>query len=206
MATTTMSVATIQNGITTELAAKLAASGFRKESRYLIARSWGDGIAQVKCALWNDRFSGSPKAAMTFGVRFEDVQALVGQPEDDPDISTIATPSHLLHEDQRDGPWNAEQPGLAMILFDEVQTFGVPFFQMYSNIDNVLLSLKSENPLNWFTLGPNNRLLWLFAILAVRREKDTALTLLDKEIELRRDRPYGDRWRFDQLRERIHKL
>lgn len=206
MATTTMSLATIQNRLTTELAAKLAASGFRKKSRYLIARDWGEGVAQVKWALWKDRFSGSLRASMSFGVRFERVQMLVGQPEDDSDVSTIGMPSHLLHEDQRDGPWDAEQPGLAMILFDEVRTFGLPFFEAYSEIDKVLLSLRSDNPVHWFTFGPNNRLLWLFAILAVRGEKDAALAILDKEIEARRDKPYGDRWRFDQLRERIGKL
>src|SRR5262245_60257369 len=95
-----MSAAAAERKITAELATKLGASGFRKKHPDMIVRNWGDGIAQVILRVWKDRFSGPPMLEMWFAMRFDEVHALVGEPEEDADSPTISVPSHILREDQ----------------------------------------------------------------------------------------------------------
>ena len=192
-----------------QLAEKLHRIGFRKvkENNFTIVSSWGGAEAQIRCAVRKDRAFGAKLVTLMIGIRFPEVEALLAEPDAEPNSPTIVTPVYSLHEDHRSQEWDAEAEGTAGALLEEVEKYALPFFDKYSNLDKLLLALQSDDPRKWFWLGPEGRLTTLAAMLVLRGERSSAIANLDKQIALKQEsRTPPDiaiRFRLQKLRERL---
>lgn len=198
-----MSVKTAANRIASELAKRLKEKGFKKKGGYMLTRKWGDGVALVSCAVRKDAVSGALLGNLVLGIRFEEVEKVLARDRVGPDSPTIAVPIHLLHENRKFVEWNFDEPETVAVLYNELETYGLPFFEKYSNLNEVLLSFQSDDPFGWFTFSPAMRIGTICILLALRGEQERAFALLDKEIDLRRDAGIGKGLFLKKIRDNL---
>ncbi len=202
-----MSIKNVEKNITIQLAEKLANRGFRKRTgvNYLITRSWGEAEATISCAVRKDKTSEAKLVSLMLGIRFAEVANLV--PPDayaEPVSATIVTPIYSLHENTRSMEWDAEKPDTVGALLNEVETYAIPFFEKYSNLDQLLRTLLEDERPYPFWMDAQERVEKLAAILVLRGRKDEAFGLLDQEIEREKENHFmGRRIRLQKLRERF---
>jgi hypothetical protein len=198
-----MTVEQAENQITSQLADRLDADGFKKKSRFLITRATDKAIEQLRCGVRKDQFSGKFLVSLMAGLRFGEVEAILAR-TDDLNSATLVVPIHLLHKDGKYTEWDVEAPQTASELFTEVQLYALPFFEKWSSLDVVILSLQSENPRDRVAKTAASRIETLSAILALKGQKNEALSLLDEAIEKEREKPViGKRLRLEKLRDRL---
>lgn len=99
----------------------------------------------------------------------------------------ILMPLHLLMTDGSFGEWTftdeASFTQLTPIILQKIEQFVIPFFNMYSRMDNVREKLESTN--DWFLLTPEQRIALLAAIRYNQGEKTTAIKMLDDALSER---------------------
>ena len=141
------------------------------------------------------------------GLRFAEVQKFLTTPSGEVDYPTITVPIHFLHSPQHLVEWDVQESSLIDTLVGEVEKYAIPFFERFHNLDNVLLSLQSKEPKDWFMETPESRLEKLAALLRVLGKTDVATTLLEEEIAIRAQKPFPPHvavsTRLRKLRERI---
>lgn len=202
-----MTLKNAETEITSRLATMLADKGFSKKSNSMLTRPWKDGVAQVRCAVRKDQSSGALFVSLMLGVRFPKVENLLVRPRAERDSPTIGVPIHLLHANPKYADWNVEAPETPVVLLEEIETYAMPFFAKYCSFDQVLFSLTSENPADWFGQTSSHRISMLAVMLSLRGRAKSALALLDNELEERQNNltppMIAERQRYQRLRQRI---
>lgn len=120
---------------------------------------------------------------------------------------TIVMPLHFLHEGREFFEWTMETNSAAIRVAEEIEvevrTYALPFFDAYSKIENVRLSLESSNPRDWFALTPEQRIILLVAIEYTGGNREKAKKIIDEAIAARADEPPKRRQSLEKLRARL---
>ena len=202
-----MTAKRVEREVTSQLAQTLVGTGFREKNNDLLAQRLRDGEAQIRCAVRKDKGFGTMWVTLMLGVRFDEVETLLGRT--DPDRPTLGTPIYSLHHDGKLMEWDTDSRLTLYQLADQVKTYAIPFFERFCRLDAVFEALRSENPANWFWLGTEGRIQTLAAIMTLRGDKDSALALLEREILAKggssRPPDRAMRLRLQSLRERLAK-
>ena len=193
--------------ITNQLAQRLAHKGFRKRKNGSLTKVCGEGEAQIRCAVRKDKMSGKLLVTMMIGIRFESIEGILAEKGNEPDSPTIVTPIYSLHETGRSKEWDVESDATVDALAAEIDVYAIPFFEQYSTIDAIGVTLEEDRRPFCFWMIPEVRIQTFAAVLTLRGKKDAALALLNREIAARQNSaiPPQIAWRdkFQKLRERV---
>lgn len=141
------------------------------------------------------------------GVRFPELEAVL-RPNDDDDLATtIAKPLSVLRRSAGFPEWcfdgSREPADVVHDVIGAIDEYGLPFLQSYSSMSEVSRSLQSDDPMDWFVLSPEQRLMTLAAIEHVEGRLHDALRRLESAIAAMKDAPMKTRWPIERLRERL---
>lgn len=138
----------------------------------------------------------------TAGICLKSVEAIL-RPNWDGKNPTIAIPLHLLREDREYFEWSMsaieDSSQVAVAILEEIRSYALPFFEEFSQIENVERSLQSPNARDWFVLGPEQRLCVLAAIAWAAGDEEKALRILGDAISERQDSLPRKRRRLEAL-------
>ena len=116
---------------------------------------------------------------------------------------TVWCPIQLLREDRHMRQWYINDKHCVSQVMKQLHMYGLPFLNRCSDIAEVKRQLESDDPLDWFTLSPQQRICTLAAIHAVAGNEGQAVSILDAAlVEWRHERP-KKWWALEQLRNRI---
>ena len=141
------------------------------------------------------------------GVRFEEVEKLL-PPGDDPFSTTVSAPLSVLDTSAIGFPeWSFDGSREPSIVGEEavstVVRLGLPFLEKYSDRAIVMQALRSENPRDWFTLTPEQRIATLAAMEYAEGRIVEAIERLHAALEERRDLLPSKRKVLQQLLSRL---
>ena len=141
------------------------------------------------------------------GLRFPEVEAILGRSEGTPLTPTVAVPIHLLGDDDSFFEWVLREGSSCEDLVDEVmediELLAFPFLDRFSSIVKVEESLSSSKPTDWFVLTAEQRIAVLAAILKLRGRLDRALDLIDFALLEREEAPAKKKRRLERLKDRM---
>ena len=125
------------------------------------------------------------------GVRFEEVEKFL-PPGDDPFSVTVSAPLSVLDTTSGGFPeWSFDGSREASAVVEEavstVVRLGLPFLEKYSDRAAVRQALLSDNPRDWFTLTPEQRIATLAAMEYSEGRVAEAIVRLQAALEERRD-------------------
>lgn len=148
------------------------------------------------------------KISGTAGIFFRSVEHLLNPGRSPGSLSpTIMVPLHLLHEDHEYFEWIMgrveDAPLVATEIVAEAEEYALPFFERYSQIEEVKQRLESPNPADWFVLTPEQRVMILAAIEQVTGYTEKALRLIDEALADRADALPKRRLPLEKLRAEI---
>lgn len=180
--------------------------GFQFQKGLSFQRDLRECTQWITLAVYSDRL-GRIRFSVGVGIRFPKVQSLLESQAEAGETATIGTPLHLLRPERTYSDWEIESLGdvekLTPTVLQDIEKWGLPFFQMYSDPDAVKRSLESEDPRDWFTLDPERRIATLVAIECAQGHKDAALSRLDRALLQLQDAPFKKRYPLQILRERV---
>lgn len=121
------------------------------------------------------RKSGDGDVCMSagFGIRIPKVESF------EKNLSTLGMPLYLLRPGREYYLWSfggkedveAAEPAI----ISDIETYGLPFLNRFSDSESVYLALKSEDPDNWFMCSSDSRDALLVAFIFLRSGKAEAL-------------------------------
>lgn len=141
------------------------------------------------------------------GVRFEEVEKLLSS-GDDPFSITVSAPLSVLDTTSIGFPeWSFDGSREPSEVVEEavstVVRLGLPFLEKYSDRLAVMQALLSDNPRNWFTLTPEQRIATLVAMEYSEGRIAEAIERLQAGLEERRDLLPSKRRVLQQLLSRL---
>src|ERR1051326_43662 len=170
-----------QEQLMVQLAPELSCLGFSRAEEWNFVRFAGGGIMHRLSFDVSGREPGGFSFGCGVGIRFEEIERVIGRSDQGQYKATIGMPIHLLREDQRYDRWFFSTPGslqrVVREVLSEVRRYALLFLERYSSLDALRAALES-NPSNWFGLGPSGRIEVLAAILFVQDGAEFALSFL----------------------------
>jgi hypothetical protein len=144
--------------------------------------------------------------ALFFSNRFPVLEGLYA-PEDEVDryAPAVGTPLYVLRPDKTFNvdEWYLDRRRTASTVLAQIDEFGIPFLNRYSDLSEVERRLESDSPSDWFGLGSEGRTCLLASIALLANDRTEALRLVDAALaELRNERA-EKRWLLKQFRKRI---
>lgn len=149
--------------------------------------------------------TGTIRATLGVGIRFETVERLRRR-ELDPRAPTIGLPLHFLRPGRKyfDWPLRSEQDWIDLEAeiargADEAEQF----LALFPSLTEVAAALESDEPRNWFTLGPTVRVETLALIDFSKGNRAGAIGRLDRTIESLKNAPEKVRVPLVRLRDHL---
>lgn len=100
-------------------------------------------------------------------------------------------------------PSAADAPEVASKIIGEVKSYAIPFFERYKQVEDLRHALESTNPMDWFVLTQEQRVMILAGIEHATGSTAKALRLLDDALaERAKDLP-KKRYLLEKLRARL---
>ena len=172
-----------------ELSLRLSDFGFEREKQLIFLRKIPDNACFWKlafpCRLGAD---GRLMVSCHVGISFGKIESYL-RPEEFSSgltISTIMKPIHLLRTDTAYREWGFDVRDTGFYIHDEIisdlRNFAFPFFEKYSDLNEVESELNYEEPNHWFTLNSEQRIATLAAIAFSRGDHDVAYALLENAL------------------------
>jgi hypothetical protein len=183
-----MTLAEAQKCLIDKLHSALAGHGFRKSAGATLLRKGGDNIWHVLSFGLKKRESGGFSFGCGVGIRFEQIEKIIGRSDDFPNKTTIGLPIHLLRKDQKYDEWffaniTRIDPIICEVVL-EVIAYAVPFFQNYSSLQSVRHQLEKEQPSFWLGRDELERVKILSAIIFLNDGREEALSFLANSLEM----------------------
>jgi hypothetical protein len=180
--------------------------GFEAQTGLRFQRQDGTSFQRVTFSTRSDR-SGRVRYSVNLALRFPHVQAIL-EPEGE-GSSTIGTPLHLLRPNRTYTEWEIDAVSDVErqkdTVLQDIEKWGFPFLQTYSDLGKVKLALESSDPRDWFVLDAEGRTATLAAIEFAQGERASALSRLDRVLAELEEAPFKKRYPLQLLRERISK-
>lgn len=186
----------------------LGARGFQNTRGLEYFRLKGtDRKERIGLSTFVDR-TGTIRATLGIGIRFETVERLRRR-ELDPEAPTIGIPLHFLRPGRKyfDWPLRSEQDWIDLETeiargTDDAEQF----LALFPSLTEVAAALESDDPRNWFTLGPTVRTETLALIDFSRGGREAAITRLGHAIASLEDAPAKERVPLIRLRDHLASL
>lgn len=162
--------------INKQLASKLAVHGFQRKTPVLIAKPWNEAEAQIRCHFRKDKSSGKDLVTLLLGIRFEQLEEFLPASNGAPNRPTIVATIYSL---QGRGylDWEVQKEGTLPMLVDQIETFGFPFFEKYSKLDEAQSKFRMAASKN-----SADGIMKLVATMILQGKKKDAVILLDDAI------------------------
>lgn len=165
-----MNLSKAERMIATAFRDPLKQRGFSEAKRLTFMRGGGDRVEII--SIGARKAAKGPKAGhycftAGIGIRFEAIER-VRKNKKTPEqqfFPTVGSPLHLLRPERKYQEWCFDEltpPSLEVIT--DIDQYALPFFDRYETIDDVQKVLASQDPLDWFTLSPAQRIEMLEAI------------------------------------------
>lgn len=141
------------------------------------------------------------------GVRFPAVEAILQSGAGDDLMPTVGKPLSVLKKGVGFPEWCFDgQRGPVEVISEvilDIESYLLPFLDRYCSINEVAVSLGTDDPKNWFVLSPEERIAVLVAIECVQGRVNEAIQRLDVSILGLKDAPPKKRVSLERLRERL---
>lgn len=203
-----MSTQEVEKRLLTIAEPVLRAHGFQRTRRLeFIRRPTAGRKERIGLSVFVDR-AGKARATLGVGIRFEEVERFRLR-ELDAGMPTIGLPMHFLSPDrkyfdwplQSDDDWERLERDL-----EPVVRSAVDFLSRFSTLNEVQSSLESDDPQNWFTLGPKVRIETLALLDCAKGDLTGAITRLEHAVAALDDAPDKERVPLIRLRDHILSL
>ncbi len=182
-----------QDRLIAELSPLLSEAGFSRARPWSFIRRVGEGVAHTLSFGVGARESGGFSFACGVGIRFDQVEQLIGRSDDNPYKATIGVPIHFLREDQQYAEWYfSNAAGAKRIVPDvisDVTRYAFPFFENYSSINRVRAQLEHAPPSDWLGQTSESRIQVLTGIVFVQEGPRSALEFLSRVLTAPTTRP-----------------
>lgn len=167
-------------------------SGFMRKGGFSFIRTAENRVERIGFSFFRDRM-GKMRFSFGVGIRFREIEQILNPKADAKDDSpTIGLPVHLLEPERIYYDWVLSNDSNLSQLKDEIlgkiEKYAFTFFSTYSEIGDVLESLKSTDPRHWFALNPEQRIATMTAIEFIQGRKEAAILRLKQYIECLEER------------------
>jgi hypothetical protein len=181
------------------------ALGFTRAAPFSYARPLNEATATLSFPVrWDVR--GFAAFTCGVGVRFESLAHWLNDEASDL-TPTLATPIHFLREDRRYTEWTFVDPDELEALYQpilaDLTNLALPFLKKYSCLGEVVRTVSSRNPKDWFNWNVNSRVTLLAAIRIVEGDKAGAAKMLDDALSERETALPKARFEIKWLRKRL---
>ena len=205
-----MSKREVERQIRDLFAGPLRERGFAAAEDVEFVREHGDTLQSISfpyevrhTPLGTRRFNFSVSLANRFPV----LERLY-TPEDDVArfVPAVASPLYLLRPDQTFNihEWYLDERRVASTVMAQIDKFGIPFLNRYSDLGEVKRRLESNSPSDWFSgLNSERRACLLASIALLANNRTEALRVVDAALEERKNKRSEKRWLLEQPRKRI---
>ncbi len=205
-----MNIRQSKRALSGQLRGPVAAMGFNESEPLLFLRFPAGNIQQDLVFTPREKLPGVFAFGAGVGIRFAEVEAIIGAGADDQFKSTVGMPIHLLREDKSYFEWEflAEEDLQEVVrsVVENVELYAIPFLNRFSHLPSVRQTLESHSPRDHFVLSPESRVVVLAGILCVMEGHDSAIQLLNSELTKRAGRPAKYRTELRLLKTKIERL
>jgi hypothetical protein len=141
------------------------------------------------------------------GVRFEKVARLMKRQHPERNTPTFSSPIHLLRETRTHTDWELggilSDNELISEVTSDIEHHAFPFLERFQSISDLEASLKSENPIDWHSVSPQQRVCLLAAVAALNGYKCEASHILETALDSLKDSAPGKRVLLEELRKEL---
>ncbi len=180
--------------------------GFSHRRDLVFVRVHGDHLDRIGFTIFKDRI-GRLRVSFGVGVRFADIEALRGNPNDTDDTPTIGVPMHFLRSPRTYFDWMLADPidaaEIARNVEQELSARVLPFLEEHSLVDSLRASLEHDDVHEWFTLDSEQRDELLALLDFVQRGKEPAMQRLEDALARRANALAKVRYPLEKLRARL---
>lgn len=203
-----MILSACEQELSEHLQAALALLGFDRTGTLSFLRTTPVGGQTLR---FGGRIDGSQRCQIsgTAGIIFHSVARVLlgGGALPDALPPTVLVPLHLLHADRQHFEWTMttpkDAPVVALAVLQEVTSFALPFFERIKSLEDLKRALESQDPVDWFVLTPEQRVLVLASIDYVSGSAEKAVRLLDQALAVRANEPPKRRYLLERLRSQL---
>lgn len=144
-------------------------------SKILYKRNINDVEQFITCTPRKAKAGGFGMAP-GFGIR---VPSIVSITHSEDQLTTVGKPLYLLKPNKTYSLWGFDKKQDLLkaqkSIIDEMETYGISFLNKFTSSESIFLSLKSDDPDNWFMCSNDSRDSLIVAFTYIKYGKDEAL-------------------------------
>ncbi len=205
-----MSNREIERQVRDLFAGPLSERGFAPEEDVTFVRKHSEAVQSISFP-YEARHAPHGTRRFRFNVdvwnRFPVLERLYA-PEDDVArfAPAVTSPLYLLRPGQKFNihEWYLDERRVVSTVMAQIDKFGIPFLDRYSDLGEIKRRLESNSPSDWFSgLNSERRACLLASIALLGNDRAEALRRVDAALEERKNKRSEKRWLLEQLRKRI---